>query len=156
MSLYGFESFREHYELSDYRPFEAKTFPRQLSFRGWKQRTIEVRIDKLMRADSFPADEFTPPQGAERSHFCEEPESTGELMPSTGNAIPVGLRDVEVDMYFQVSPIGGVQFAEVVQSSAPLKNKEILNWFVGTHFPVKTCAGTAIAYETIVTVMSGH
>jgi hypothetical protein len=156
MSLYSLESFREHYEFSDYRLFASKKFPRQLSFRGWKQRTIEVRIEKLIQADAFPTDEFTPPQGAERSHFCEKPENTGELMPSTGNAIPVGLRDVEVEMYFQVSPLGGVRFAEVIQSSAPLKNKEILNWFVGTHFPIKKCAGTPIAYETVVSLMSGH
>jgi hypothetical protein len=156
MTVYGLESFREHYEFSDYQPSESKKFPRQLSFRGWGQRTIQVRIDKLIFAASFPADEFTPPQGAERSHFCEKPETAGELMPSTGNAIPVGLRDVEVDMYFQVTPIGGVRYAEVIQSSAPLKNKEILSWFVGTHFPIKKCAGTPIAYETVVSVMSGH
>lgn len=156
MTPYGLTAIREHYEFSDYQPFEGKTFPRRLSFRGWEQRTVEVRIDKLIRADSFPSDEFTPPPGAERSHFCEKPETKGDLMPSTGNAIPVGLRDTEVVMYFQVSPIGGVRYAEVIQSSAPIKNKEILNWFVGTHFPIETCAGTPIAYETIFTLMSGH
>ncbi len=79
-----------------------------------------------VRVDSFPADEFVPPAGAMRMQFCETPETTGEGRPSTGNAIPIGLRDTEVARYFQVSPLGGVKNAEVVSSTNPLKNREII------------------------------
>jgi hypothetical protein len=57
-------------------------------------------------------------------------------------------------MYFRVSPAGGVQYAQVVDSSDPLNSKKILNWYVGTHFPVKSCSGTPIPYETIVTLVT--
>jgi len=117
---------------------------------------VEVQVQKLIRAQSFPSDEFTPPKGATRTGFCESPEATGEVRPSTGNAIPIGLTDIRVDMYFQVSPAGGVRYAQVVYSSAPLKNNEILHWFIGTHFPVKTCSGTPISYETMISLASGH
>ena len=152
----GLEQLQEHYEFTDYQGFGTTQFPRILNLRGWNSRSIQVQIDKLIRVDSFPADEFVPPAGATRMRFCETPETTGEVRPSTGNAIPIGLRDTEVAMYFQVSPLGGVKNAEVVSSSNPLKNKEILNWFVGTHFPVKSCAGQPIEYETIITLAVGH
>jgi hypothetical protein len=156
VDAYRMESMREHFEFADYQPFEGRMFPHKLTFRGWNARVIEVQIQKLIRAQAFPSDEFSPPKGATRSHFCDLPESTGEVRPSTGNAIPIGLTDVEVDMYFQVSPVGGVRYAQVVYSSAPLKNNEILHWFIGTHFPVKTCSGTPIAYETMISLLSGH
>ncbi len=153
---FGREPLQEHYEFGDYQVFGSKQFPRTLSFRGRNSRSIQVQIDKLVRVDSFPADEFVPPAGAMRMQFCETPETTGEVRPSTGNAIPIGLRDTEVAMYFQVSPLGGVKNAEVVYSTNPLKNREILNWFVGTHFPVRSCAGQPIEYETIVTLAVRH
>jgi hypothetical protein len=152
----GLELLQEHYEFADYQGFGSKQFPRTLSFRGWNSRAIQVQIDKLITVESFPADEFVPPAGATRMQFCETSETTGEVRPSTGNAIPIGLRDTEVAMYFQVSPLGGVKNAEVVSSTNPVMNKEILNWFVGTHFPVRSCAGQPIEYETIVTLDVGH
>lgn len=150
------EPFREHYELSDYEPFEARRFPRKLYFHGWGSRGIEVQVEKLIRVQAFAQDEFTAPKGAQVSNFCEHPETTGDVKPSTGGTIPVGLRDIEVDMYFEVSPIGAVRFAEVVYSSAPLKNNEILNWFIGTHFPIQSCAGKPVGYEIIVRMGSAH
>jgi hypothetical protein len=156
LNAFGLESLQEHYEFADYQGFGSKQFPRTLNFRGWNSRSIQVQIDKLVRVESFPADEFVPPAGATRMQFCETPETTGEVRPSTGNAIPIGLRDTEVAMYFQVSSLGGVKNAEVVSSTNPLKNKEILNWFVGTHFPVRSCAGQPIEYETIVILDVGH
>ena len=152
----GLEALRERFEFADYQPFGTKQFPRTLNFHGWNSRSIQVQIDKLVKVESFPPDEFVPPAGSTRMHFCDNPKTTGETRPFTGNAIPVGLTDTEVAMYFQVSPLGAVRDAEVVYSTNPLKNKEILNWFVGTHFPVKSCAGQPIAYETIVTLVSGH
>jgi len=152
----GLEQLQEQYEFTNYQGFGTKQFPRMLNFRGWNSRSIQVQIDKLIRVESFPADEFVPPAGATQMQFCETPESNGEVRPSTGNAIPIGLRDTEVAMYFQVSALGGVKNAEVVSSSNPLKNKEILNWFVGTHLPMKSCAGQPIEYETIITLAVGH
>lgn len=155
-NTYDLGSLREHFEFSDYEPFAKIVFPRKLTFHGWDSRTIDVHIDKLLTVESFPADEFAAPAGAHREHYCEKPETSGELRPSTGNAIPIGLNDTEVDMYFEVSPIGGVRYGQVVYSSNPPKNEEILNWFIGTHFPVRTCAGQPVGYEMIVRLMSGH
>jgi hypothetical protein len=152
----GLESLQEHYEFTDYQPFGSKQFPRTLSFRAGNTRSIHVEIEKLLAAESFPPDEFVAPAGATRMQFCENPETTGELKPSTRSVVPIGLSDTAVAMYFQVSAVGGVKNAEVVASTNPLKNKEILNWYVGTHFPVKTCSGQAIEYETIVTLGVGH
>ncbi len=150
------EPFREHYELADYEPFEARRFPRKMTFRGWGSRGIEVQVEKLIRVQAFAQDEFKAPKEAQISNFCENPEMTGDVKPSTRGTIPVGFRDIEVDMYFQISPIGAVRYAEVVYSSAPLKNKEILNWFIGTHFPIQSCAGRPVGYETIVRLGTGH
>ncbi len=88
--------------------------------------------------------------------YCRSPETQGELRPSTGNTIPIGFRDLRIDMYFQVSPAGGVQYAQVVYSSDPLHSKEVLNWFIGTHFPIEKCSGTPISYEMITTLARGH
>jgi len=156
VDAYHLEHARERSEYADYEPFEGRAFPRKLTFRGWDSRIVEVQITKLVRAQSFSADEFIPPTGATRTHYCESPDATGELRPSTGSTIPFGFSDVEVDMYFQVTPVGGVRYAQVVYSSDPLKNKEILNWFTGTHFPIETCSGTPIAYETFVRFKTGH
>jgi hypothetical protein len=149
-------TLREHFEFTDYQPFEGRAFPRKLTFRGWGAREVEVQLQKLIRVQSFQADEFAPPKGASRTHFCQSPQTAGDIRPNTGNTIPIGFTDLEVDMYFQVSPAGGVQYAQVVYSSDPLKNNEILHWFLGTHFPVETCSGVPISYETIVRLVSGH
>jgi hypothetical protein len=156
VDAYHLESLRERYEFGDYRPFEGHSFPHKLTFRGWNSHVVEVQVQKLIRVETFAADEFRPPSGSSRMHFCDSPETKGEVKPSTGNAIPIGFSDVEVDMYFQVGPSGGVRSAQVVYSSDPLKNKEILNWFTGTHFPIKTCSGTPIAYETLIRFKTGH
>jgi len=150
------EPFHEHYELRDYGPFESRRFPRKISFRGWGSQGIEVQVEKLIRVQAFAQDEFIAPKGAQVSNFCEHPETTGDVKPSTGGTIPVDLQDIEIDMYFEVSPIGAVRFAEVVYSSAPLKNNEILNWFMGTHFPIRSCAGKPVGYEIIVRLGSAH
>jgi hypothetical protein len=67
------------------------------------------------------------------------------------NPIPARYVDVQFALYFDVSPIGAVRYAEVVYSSRPVNSKEILNGFVGTHFPIKSCEGRAVGYETVIT-----
>lgn len=152
--VHSLEFLREHTEFAEYQPFEGRTYPRKLIFRGWGSRAIEVRVQKLVHVQSFAADEFTPPKGATRTHFCESPDISGGVNPSTGSTIPIGFRNIEVDMYFQVTPAGGVRNAQVVYSSDPIHDKEILGWFVGTHFPIRTCSGTPVSYETMVRLMT--
>ena len=152
----GLESMREHIEFADYQPFEGKTFPRKLVFRGWNSHIAEIQIQKLLHPQSFAADEFTPPKGASRTQYCESPETSGEVRPSARGTVPIGFKNIETAMYFQVSPQGGVQYAQVVYSSDPLENDEILHWFIGTHFPIKTCAGTPVGYETVIRLATGH
>lgn len=150
------EMLQEHYALADYQAFGAKQFPRTLRFHAWNSTSINAKIDKLIKVQSFPPDEFVPPVGSVSMHFCDAPEIVGEVRPYSEDAGVVRLRDTELAMYFQVSPVGAVQSAEVVYSSNPLMNKEILNWFIGSHFPVRSCAGQQVEYETIVTLAAGH
>src|SRR5579864_8346129 len=51
-------SMHEHFEYSDYQPFEGRTFPGKMLFRGWGGREIEVHVQKLIHAQSFPENEF--------------------------------------------------------------------------------------------------
>ncbi|MCU1296429.1 MAG: hypothetical protein JWO91_707 [Acidobacteriaceae bacterium] len=147
----------EHYEFSDYQPFQGKLFPRKFSFRSTNSQDIEVQVGKLIATQSFDENEFTPPMDSETLPFCEAPDSKGELRPSLGNVIPMfGFEDLAIAMYFQVSEQGGVQNADVVYSNNPLKNREILKSFVGTHFPIQSCVGVPIPYETVIQVVSGH
>jgi hypothetical protein len=150
------EMLQEHYEMGDYQAFGSKQFPRTLRFHAWKSTSINAKIDKLIKVQSFPADEFVPPVGSTQMHFCDAPEIVGDVRPYAEDAGVVRLRDTELTMYFQVSPVGSVRSAEVVYSTNPVMNKEILNWFVGTHFPVRSCAGQPVEYETIVTLAAGH
>jgi hypothetical protein len=151
-----FQTTHEHIEFADYQPFEGRVFPHKLSFRGWDSRIVQIEIQKLFRPNSFAADEFSPPKDAFRTPYCAKPQTTGEIHPFTGSAIPMGFRDVRLDIYFQVSPVGGIRYAQVVHSSDPLHNNEILNWFIGTHFPIRSCAGTPISYEMLFTLVIGH
>jgi hypothetical protein len=147
----------ERSEFADYQPFEGHTFPHKLTFHGWDARTVEVQVQKLIPVKAFAADEFAPSKDSSKIGFCDSPETNGEVTPNPGsNRIPVKFTDIEVDMYFQVSPAGGVRYAQVVYSSDPLKNTEILHWFIGTHFPIKTCSGTPVAYETLVRLKTAH
>lgn len=152
--VHSLESLREHTDFADYEPFEGRTYPRKLTFHGWGSRSIEVRVQKLIRVQTFAADEFTAPKGATRSHFCESPEVSGSVNASSGNTVPIGFRNIEVDMYFQVTPAGAVRNAQVVYSSDPIHDKEVLSWFVGTHFPIRTCSGTPVSYETMVRLVT--
>jgi hypothetical protein len=83
IDAYRLELARERSEYADYQSFEGRSFPRKLTFRGWDSHVVEVRVKKLIRVQSFSADEFTPPKVATRAHYCEFPDTTGELRPST-------------------------------------------------------------------------
>lgn len=152
----GSDMLREHYEFGDYQAFGGKQFPRSLRFEGWNAKSINAQVDNLIKVESFPPDEFVPPVGSTRMNFCEAPEKKGDVQPYIGDAAVLRLRDTEIAMYFQVGPGGAVRSAEVVYSTNPVMNNEILNWFVGTHFPEKSCNGQAIEYETIVTLAGGE
>jgi len=155
-SAYHLESVHERYEFSDYQPFEGKSFPRKLLFHAGNGESIEVQVQKLIRSSAFPADEFVGMAGSTQGKYCELPQTTGELMPSSGNAIPFGSGHFEANIYFRVNAAGGVEYAQVVQSSDPLRDKQFVKWFVGTHFPIRSCGGIAIQYETVVTLISGR
>ena len=138
------------YEYSDYQEFGAKKYPRHFAFSGWGKRAIEVTVEKLVPVHEFAADEFAPPAGAVTSKLCNGTEELkGHPEPLSGARIPVGFDDLDMDIYFEISPIGAVRSAQVVYSSDPKSNKEILNWFLGTSFPVMTCDGRPIGYQTL-------
>jgi len=149
-------TFQEHARYSDYQPFGTKMFPRTLHFHGWESQSIDIQVTKLAAVQAFAANEFTPPPGAERTPVCEHSTMIGHAVPHTGNSIPMGFQDIEVAMYFQVSEIGAVRYAQVVYSTSPLKNKEILNWFIGTHFPVKRCGDTPVSYELVYRLLGNR
>jgi len=141
---------QQRFEYSDYQDFGAKKYPRRFAFSGWNKRSIEVTVEELVPVREFAADEFTPPAGSVISKLCNGTEETnGRAMPMFGEAIPVGFDDLDVDIYFEISPIGAVRSAQIVYSSDPKANQEILHWFLGANFPVRTCDGRPIGYQTL-------
>ncbi|MGA8075117.1 MAG: hypothetical protein WB995_16705 [Candidatus Acidiferrales bacterium] len=148
--LDGPVAFQERSEYSDYQDFGAKRFPRRLMFAGWNKRVIEVTVEKIVLVHQFAADEFSPPAGSEVSRHCAgNEEMNGEVTPMYGNAIPVGFENLDVDIYFEITPAGGVRSAQVVYSSDPKADKEVLAWFIGAHFPVMSCDGRPMGYQTL-------
>ncbi len=146
----GPAAFQERSEYSDYQDFGAKRFPRHLKVSGWNKRSIEVTVDKLVAVHEFAADEFSPPAGSEISRFCTGTMAmTGDAMPMFGNTVPVGFSDLDVDIYFEITPAGAVRTAQIVYSSDLKADKEVLRWFVGARFPVKTCDGRPIGYQFV-------
>jgi len=148
--LDGPAAFQERSEYSDYQDFGTKRFPRHLMFSGWNKRSIEVSIEKIVPVHEFTADEFSPPAGSEVAKQCAgNEETTGEVTPMFGNAIPVGFENLNVDIYFEITPTGGVRSAQVVYSSDPKADREVLSWFIGAHFPVMSCDGRPIGYQMV-------
>jgi len=146
--LGGPAAFQERSEYSGYQDFGTKRFPRHFAFSGWNNRSIEVTIEKLVPVHAFAADEFSPPAGSEISKLCSGTTAiTGDVTPMFGNTIPVGFSELDVDIYFEITPAGAVRMAQIVSSSDPKADKEVLNWFLGAHFPVKTCDGRPIGYQ---------
>jgi hypothetical protein len=154
----GFSAeFRERFEYSDYAPFDTKRFPRHFAFSAWNKRSVDVTIEKLQPARDFAADEFSPPAGSQVSRYCTGAEEiTGEASPMFGNSIPADFSYTDVDIYFEISPLGAVRSAQIVYSSNPLRDKEILSWFLGAHFPVKTCDGRPMGYQTLYRFAARH
>jgi len=150
---YGFggpATFQERSEYSGYLDFGTKRFPRHFAFSGWNKRSIEVTIEKLVPVHEFAADEFSPPAGSEISKLCSGTMAmTGDATPMFGNMIPVGFSELDVDIYFEITPAGAVRTAQIVYSSDPKADKEVLSWFLGAHFPVKTCDGRPIGYQMV-------
>ena len=141
---------QRRYEYGDYQEFGAKKYPRRLAFSGWDKRAIEVKVEKMIPVHEFAADEFAPPAGAVISKLCNGTEELkGHPEPLSGARIPVGFDDLDMDIYFEITPIGAVRSAQIVYSSDPKSNKEILSWFLGTSFPIKTCDGRPIGYQTL-------
>ncbi|HUJ80913.1 MAG TPA: hypothetical protein VLW83_03465 [Candidatus Acidoferrales bacterium] len=148
--LDGPAAFQERSEYSDYQDFGTKRFPRHLVFSGWNKHSIEVSIVMIVPVHEFAADEFSPPAGSEVSRRCAgNEEMKGEVTPMFGNAIPVGFENLDVDIYFEITPTGGVRSAQIVYSSDPKADKEILGWFIGAHFPVMSCDGRPMGYAEV-------
>jgi hypothetical protein len=138
------------YEFGDYRAFGVKKIPWRFASSGWDKRSIEVTIEKIVPVRAFAADEFSPQAGSVTSRLCTGTEKLeGHMDPMFGEAIPVGFDGLDVDIYFEISPLGAAKSAQIVYSSDPKANKEILRWFLGANFPVKTCDGRPIGYQTL-------
>jgi hypothetical protein len=149
--------FREQFEYSKYQPFETKTYPRRFAYSGRNKRSIEVRIDKLVAVREFAADEFSPPAGSEISSYCNGTEEmTGEFTSALGNELPVSFNNMDADIYFEIGPTGFTRSGQVVYSSDPSKDKAMLAWFFGGHFPQKTCDGRPIAYQMMYPLGAQH
>ena len=148
--LDGAVQTQTRYEYADYQQFGVKKYPRRVTASGWDKRTIEVTVEKMLPVREFAADEFAPPAGAVISKLCNGAEELkGHPEPLSGARIPVGFDDLDMDIYIEISPIGAVRSAQIVYSSDPKSDKEILNWFLGTNFPVMTCDGRPIGYQTL-------
>jgi hypothetical protein len=149
-ALDGPDESRERLEFGDYQDFGGKRFPRHFAYSGWNKRAIEVTIEKLDSAREFAADEFTPPAASEISRLCNGAEEmTGQAMPMFGDTRPVGFSHLDVYIFVDISPMGYVRSAQIVSSSDAKADKEVLRWYLGTNFPVKTCDGRAIGYQSL-------
>jgi hypothetical protein len=149
--------FRQQFEYSDYQPFGTKKYPRRFAYSGRNKRSVEVTIDKLVPVHEFAADEFSPPAGSEIWRYCSGPEEmTGEFTSSLGNELPVSFNNLDADIYFEIGPTGFPRSGQVVYSSDPSKDKAMLAWFLGGHFPLKTCDGRPIAYQMMYPLGAQH
>jgi hypothetical protein len=138
------------YEYGDYQAFGSKKVPRHFASSGWDKRSIEATIEKILPVKEFAVNEFSPPAGSVTSRLCTGTEKfEGHMDPMFGEAIPVGFDELDVDIYFEISPLGAAQSAQIVYSSDPKANKEVLHWFLGGNFPVKTCDGRPIGYQIL-------
>jgi hypothetical protein len=140
----------ERLEYSDYQEIGAKKYPRHFVYSGWSKRSIAVTIDTLSAVREFAADEFSPPAGSQISRTCNGAEQmTGTVMPMFGNSKPVGFYQQDFYIYFEISPVGAVRSAQMIYNSDPKTDSEILGMYVGGKFPVKTCDGRPIGYQTL-------
>ena len=149
--------YRELFEFSDYQPFETKKYPRRFAYSGRNKQSIEVTIDKLVAVREFAADEFSPPAGSEIWRYCSGTEEmSGEFTSALGNELPVSFNNMDADIYFEIGPTGFPRSGQVVYSSDPSKDKAMLAWFFGGHFPLKTCDGRPIAYQMMYPLGAQH
>jgi hypothetical protein len=140
----------ERLEYSNYQEIGAKKYPRHFVYSGWSKRSIAVTIDTLAAVREFAADEFSPPAGSQISRICSGTEQlTGTVLPMFGNSKPVGFYQQDFYIYFEISPVGAVRSAQMIYNSDPKTATEILSMYVGGKFPVKTCDGRPIGYQTL-------
>ncbi len=144
------ERFQQHYGYAEYQLFEGKSFPRKLTFRGWNSRTIQVTVEKLIQVHSFAGDEFTPPEGARTTSYCAKPDSPIEMRFAYSSNQASFLSSLEAYLYFDISPRGTVRYAQILYISDPSARNEIKSSFLGGHFPIMTCGGRPMGYETVV------
>jgi hypothetical protein len=141
----------ERLEYSDYQEIGAKKYPRHFVYSAWSKRSITVTIDTLAAVREFAADEFSPPAGSQISRICNGTEQmTGTaIVPMFGNSKPVGFYQQDFYIYFVINPLGAVRSAQIEYNSDSKTDTEILNMYVGGRFPVKTCDGRPIGYQTL-------
>jgi hypothetical protein len=152
-----FSAFQEHYQFRDYQPFEGKRFPRSILFTGWGSRSIEIKVEKLLRVQAFAAKEFTPlPESARFVVCANESASVGDGDFGLGKISGSGFRNIKAAIYLEIGPNGAARYGEVVYSSSPLDNKEVLQWYLDSPFPVRSCDGKPIAYEIMVRLSGEH
>jgi hypothetical protein len=150
-------AYWQKFEYSDYQPFETKKYPRRFTYSERKSRSIEVKIEKLIPVRGFAADEFSPPAGSEIWRYCSGTEEmTGEFTSSLGNELPMSFNDMDADIYFEIGPTGVPRSGQVVYSSDPARDKAMLAWLLGGHYPLKTCDGRPIAYAMIYPLGARH
>jgi hypothetical protein len=150
-------AYRQKFEYSEYQTFGTKNYPRRFKYSGRNKRSIEVTIEQLTPVREFAADEFSPPAGSEIWRYCSGiEEMTGEFTSALGSELPVNFSNMDADIYFEIGPSGVPRSGQVVYSSDPARDKAVLAWLLGGHFPLKTCDGRPIAYAMIYPLGARH
>jgi hypothetical protein len=143
--------YREHYQFDDYQPFEGKRFPRSIRFTGWGSRSVEIKVERFLLAQAFADHEFTPLPESTRFVVCpNEPGGVADGGIGLATTRASGFGRLEAALYLEVGPDGAVRYGEVVYSSAPVQNKNLLAVFLHGRFPVRSCNGRPVAYEIMM------
>jgi hypothetical protein len=143
--------YREHYQFEDYQPFDGKRFPRLIRFAGWGSRSIEIKVEKLLPAQAFADHEFTPLPESTRFVVCaDEPGGVADGGIGLATTRASGFGRIEAALYLEIGPDGAPRYGEVVYSSAPVQNKNLLAVFLHGRFPVRSCNGRPVAYEIMM------
>ncbi len=143
-------SFRGKYEFFDYRAFGDKRFPWRIKYSGWAGRRIEINVEKLTQVRSFVESEFTPLAGSMRFGYCGGAEAVTTFADAGPGRTPPFFDRVDAVVYLEIGPDGRVRQASMLDSSSPVDNAEILEWFTGAAYPVRVCGGKNYAYETLL------
>lgn len=136
-------------ELGNFAPLGKKYYPLSIISNELDEK-LAVTITTLEELKAIPEDAFAPLAGAQALDWCSKPTAKGTLQFPSGILGELDPPGSMFPYYVLVGRDGRAQKSMPMRSAGPHIDDQMAARLRMSKFPIQSCGGNAIEYETVV------